>query len=247
MAAPLRTKVVLLGDGRVGKTSILLRYVKDVFDDRQASTLTASCFDRSVTLPGGEAVRVSIWDTAGQERFHALGPLYYRDADGALLVYDITDEGSFKRVKDWVAELKKMLGEDIVIAIAGNKADMEKSRTVKAADAAAYVASIGGTHHMTSAKLGTGISDAFTELLKRAWKPVELQLVSCLALGTCRREHPRPQSLDSAPDAQGIVANRTFFSVTRPLLSLSPHLQVLLPGKRPQDPRRGPAPLPGRS
>lgn len=167
MAAPQRTKVVLLGDGRVGKTSILLRYVKDVFDDRQASTLTASCFDRTVPLPGGDSARVSIWDTAGQERFHALGPLYYRDADGALLVYDITDEGSFKRVRDWVAELKKMLGEDIVIAIAGNKADMEKSRAVKADEVAKYVATIGATHHLTSAKLGTGIADAFTELLKR--------------------------------------------------------------------------------
>ena len=97
-----RYKICLLGEGRVGKTSILLRYVKEVFDDRQASTLTASCLDKTVPLGGGDAARVTIWDTAGQERFHALGPLYYRDADGAMLVYDITDEASFKRVQDWV-------------------------------------------------------------------------------------------------------------------------------------------------
>jgi Ras-related protein Rab-21 len=101
-----------------------------------------------ILLLSVQSVRVSIWDTAGQERFHALGPLYYRDAggchvygsrplivtsqlrvaDGALLVYDITDEASFTRVKDWVKELRKMLGDDIVIALAGNKSDMEKSR-----------------------------------------------------------------------------------------------------------------------
>jgi len=162
-----RYKVCLLGEGRVGKTSILLRYVKDAFDDRQASTLTASCFDKTVPLGGGDAARVSIWDTAGQERFHALGPLYYRDADGALLVYDITDEASFKRVQNWVVELKKMLGDDIVIAIIGNKADMEKSRNVDAREAVEYAARVGGTHHLTSAKLGTGVSEAFTELLKR--------------------------------------------------------------------------------
>ena len=58
---------------------------------------------------------------AGQERFHALGPIYYRDADGALLVYDITDSDSFAKVKNWVKELKKMVGQDIVLCIAGEQ------------------------------------------------------------------------------------------------------------------------------
>jgi Ras-related protein Rab-21 len=111
---------------------------------------------------------VSIWDTAGQERFHALGPLYYREADGAVLVYDITDEQSFKRVQDWVKELRKMLGEDICIALAGNKADMEKQRNVDKDEALKYAASVGATHHLTSAKSGTGVNEIFQELLRRA-------------------------------------------------------------------------------
>jgi Ras-related protein Rab-21 len=160
-------KVCLLGEGRVGKTSILLRFVRGAFDDRQTSTISASCFDKRVPIGGGEQVRVSLWDTAGQERFHALGPLYYRDADGALLVYDITDEQSFLRVKEWVKELRKMLGEDIVIAIAGNKVDMEKQRNVDKDAALQYTASVGGSHHLTSAKSGAGINEAFSELLKR--------------------------------------------------------------------------------
>lgn len=164
-----RYKICLLGEGRVGKTSILLRYVKEIFDDRQASTLTASCLDKTVPLGNGESARVTIWDTAGQERFHALGPLYYRDADAAMLVYDITDEASFKRVQDWVKELRKMLGDDISIALCGNKCDMEKNRNVNAKEVLDYTASIGGTHHLTSAKSGIGIEDAFTDLLKRTW------------------------------------------------------------------------------
>ncbi|CAF5037132.1 unnamed protein product, partial [Rotaria socialis] len=60
-------------------------------------------------------------DTAGQERFQALGPLYYRDANGALLVFDITDEDSFSRVKGWVKQLKRMLGDDVVLCIVANK------------------------------------------------------------------------------------------------------------------------------
>jgi Ras-related protein Rab-21 len=74
---------------------------------------------------------VAIWDTAGQERFHALGPIYYRDADGALLVYDTTDTDSFAKVKSWVKELRKMVGEGIVIVIAGNKIDLDRERQVR--------------------------------------------------------------------------------------------------------------------
>lgn len=71
-----------------------------------------------------------IWDTAGQERFHALGPIYYRDANGALLVYDITDRDSFTKVRNWVKELRKIVGKNIVLVIAGNKSDLEKQRQV---------------------------------------------------------------------------------------------------------------------
>ena len=79
---------------------------------------------------GSSAAQLSIWDTAGQERFHALGPIYYRDADGALLVYDITDYESFAKVQKWVRELRSIVGSDIAITIAGNKYDLEKNRVV---------------------------------------------------------------------------------------------------------------------
>ena len=78
-----------------------------------------------------------MWDTAGQERYHALGSLYYRDADAALLVYDITHQESFDRVRHWVKELRKIVGPSISIAIAANKCDMEKNRTVDSNEAEA--------------------------------------------------------------------------------------------------------------
>ena len=135
-------KVVLLGEGRVGKTSLLLRYVNDVFNDAQPATIQASYLTKRVNVDGA-STQLAVWDTAGQERFHALGPIYYRDADAALLVYDITDVDSFARVKNWVKELRQMAGKDIIIALAGNKIDMERHRRVTDAEANEYAASVG--------------------------------------------------------------------------------------------------------
>jgi hypothetical protein len=104
----LQAKVVLLGEGRVGKTSLVLRFCKDTYSESQAPTIQASFLDKTVSL-GDSRVNLAIWDTAGQERFHALGPIYYRDADSALLVFDITDPDSFIKVKSWVKELRKMV------------------------------------------------------------------------------------------------------------------------------------------
>lgn len=91
--------------------------------------MQASFLHKKINI-NGKRVNLSIWDTAGQEKFHALGPIYYRMSNGAILVYDITDEDSFQKVKNWVRELKKMLGTDICLTIAGNKIDLEKDRNV---------------------------------------------------------------------------------------------------------------------
>ncbi|RYH20058.1 GTP-binding protein [archaeon] len=163
MAGLERFKVVLLGEGRVGKTSILLRYIKGEYTDRQVSTLQASYLDKRVTV-GGTQVQLSIWDTAGQERFHALGPIYYRDASGALLVYDITDAESFNKVKNWVKELRKIVGNDIILVIAGNKIDLEKNRHVNEEEAAKYAESVGALHFQTSAKANKGLDEVFNAL-----------------------------------------------------------------------------------
>jgi len=74
-----RFKIVLLGEGRVEKTSILLRFVRGEYSDKQKPALQASYLDKRLSV-GSNAAQLSIWDTTGQERFHALGPVYYRDA-----------------------------------------------------------------------------------------------------------------------------------------------------------------------
>lgn len=161
--------MVLLGEGRVGKTSILLRFTKGEYSDRQVSTLQASYLDKRVTV-GSSPVQLSIWDTAGQERFHALGPIYYRDAAGALLVYDITDAESFVKVKNWTKELRKIVGNDIKIVIAGNKIDMEKNRHVDEKEAVQYAESVGAVHFHTSAKANRGLDEVFNCLAQSKYR-----------------------------------------------------------------------------
>lgn len=97
-------------------------------------------------------------------RFHALGPIYYRGSNGAILVYDITDEESFQKVKSWVKELKKMLGNEITLAIAGNKIDLAKDRQVTLETAEEYARGVGAKHYETSAKLNEGVDDLFLSL-----------------------------------------------------------------------------------
>jgi len=87
--------------------------------------------------------------------------------DGALLVYDITDEESFKKVRTWVKELRRIVGEDIDITIAGNKVDLQRNRKVDEAEAKKYAQSVGATHFNTSAKLNRGLDDVFVDLTKR--------------------------------------------------------------------------------
>lgn len=158
-------KVVLLGEGCVGKTSIVLRYVEDKFSSQHMSTLQASFLIKKLVVDG-KRVHLNIWDTAGQERFHALGPIYYRASNGVVLVYDITDQDSFQKVKNWVKELKRMLGEELVIIIVGNKLDLELQRTVMQDQAEEYAESVGAYYCETSAKRNDGIEEVFLNLTK---------------------------------------------------------------------------------
>merc|ERR1712110_1056954 len=157
-------KIVLLGEGCVGKTSICLRYCENQFNDSHVTTIQASFLRKRLNISRSR-VNLAIWDTAGQERFHALGPIYYRDSDGALLVYDVTDRDSFLKVKMWVKELRKMLGKEITLAIAGNKMDLK--RVVPLDEAEAYAASVGAKHFSTSAKLNQGVEELFLDMAKR--------------------------------------------------------------------------------
>ncbi|KAF3424173.1 hypothetical protein E2986_07147 [Frieseomelitta varia] len=99
-------KLVLLGESAVGKSSLVLRFVKGQFHEYQESTIGAAFLTQTVCLDD-TTVKFEIWDTAGQERYHSLAPMYYRGAQAAIVVYDITNQDTFVRAQTWVKELQR--------------------------------------------------------------------------------------------------------------------------------------------
>lgn len=161
-----KLKVVMLGEGRVGKTSLLHRFVHNTFDEACASTIKATMYANTKMEVGDTTADVSIWDTAGQERYHALGPIYYRDAHGAVLAYDITDKESFDKVRVWLKELHQVVGEGIQVVVVGNKCDLERDRKVSKKEAEEWAQVNGAQHFLCSAKLGIRVGDAFSSLVQ---------------------------------------------------------------------------------
>ena len=127
-------KLVLLGDSAVGKSSLVLRFVRGQFFEYQESTIGAAFLTQTVAL-NDTTVKFEIWDTAGQERYHSLAPMYYRGAAAAIVVYDITNRDTFQRAKQWVKELQRQGNPNIVIALAGNKSDLNSKRKVEPEEA----------------------------------------------------------------------------------------------------------------
>lgn len=116
-------KLVLLGEAAVGKSSLVLRFVSDDFQENKEPTIGAAFLTQKCSLPN-RTIKFEIWDTAGQERFASLAPMYYRNAQSALVVYDVTKPTSFIKARHWVNELKAQASPGIVIALVGNKLDL---------------------------------------------------------------------------------------------------------------------------
>ncbi|XP_057979184.1 ras-related protein RABF1 isoform X1 [Malania oleifera] len=160
-AKNLRVKLVLLGDSGVGKSCIVLRFVRGQFDPTSKVTVGASFLSQTIALQDSTTVKFEIWDTAGQERYAALAPLYYRGAAVAVVVYDITSPDSFAKAQYWVKELQKHGSPDIVLALVGNKADLQDKREVTVQDGIDYAEKNGMFFIETSAKTADNINQLF--------------------------------------------------------------------------------------
>ena len=172
-------KVVLLGDSGVGKSSLALRFVTNEFRPYSESTIGASFMSKTIRVPISassksdklmqqeRSIGLKIWDTAGQEKYRSLAPMYYRGAQVAVLVYDITVPASFVALKEWALELKHNALPDLLLVICGNKSDLEQYRRVDREVGEVYAKELGAVYVETSAKDGKGVLDMFTGVAKR--------------------------------------------------------------------------------
>ncbi|XP_012864675.1 PREDICTED: ras-related protein Rab-17 isoform X2 [Dipodomys ordii] len=148
---PLVSKLVLLGSGSVGKSSLALRFVKQDFKN-VLPTVGCAFFTKVVDV-GASSLKLEIWDTAGQEKYHSVCHLYFRGANAALLVYDITQKDSFHRAQQWLSELEKEFSPgEVVVMLVGNKTDLGEEREVTAQEGKEFAESKRLLFMETSAK-----------------------------------------------------------------------------------------------
>ncbi|VEN42496.1 unnamed protein product [Callosobruchus maculatus] len=149
-------KIVLIGDCGTGKTCVVQRFKNGTFIERHGNT-----------------IGLQIWDTAGQERFRTITQSYYRSANGVIIVYDITKRSSFLSVTRWIEEVRRYSGNSVLIALVGNKADLETLREVEFEEAEAMCQYLPEVLFFleSSAKTNSNIEEAFmylaTELKRR--------------------------------------------------------------------------------
>jgi small GTP-binding protein len=163
-------KICLLGDPSVGKTSLIRRYVYDVFDDKYLSTIGAKITKKILSLRYQEpqpdiSLTIMLWDIAGQEDFRSVHSTYFQGADGALIVYDITRKESLKNIDSWIEALFKITGR-IPIVILGNKSDLVIQAAVNEKDSAEAARKYSCKYLLTSAKTGKNVEEAFSTLSK---------------------------------------------------------------------------------
>jgi Ras-related protein Rab-5C len=217
-SSDLTYKVVTLGSSGVGKTSLMVRLVHEAFVEDQSSTIGASFLIKKMNLGmvdmANEAKEVTynlvfeIFDTAGQERYESLAPLYYRSANVAIIIYDVTNRESWDRAKRWVTTIEEVhVGiEPILIVVLGNKIDIGKeggeeqgSREVSTQELKDFVS---GTQHLsfeTSAKISGTVDDNPTtfvvknEQIGTSMATIFLQI----AMKLLEKERSKPENMVS--------------------------------------------------
>lgn len=162
-------KVVLIGASTVGKTSLVNVATDGTFQDTQAPTI-GSCFVVKKIKIVKKVIRLHLWDTAGQERFRSLAPMYFRDANVALIVYAVNDQKSFEDASGWYDCMESECQTIPYLYLIGNKIDLENERNVSHDDGLSLAEKMGAQFFEVSAKEGTNVDELFQNIAEACIK-----------------------------------------------------------------------------
>jgi small GTP-binding protein len=167
MPAEYRFKIVMLGDGAVGKTALTLRFTENYFEADYKRTIGSDFAIKRLTLPDMDAnVVLQVWDLAGQERFEVVRAGFYRGARGGLLVYDVTRKRTFMNIDRWREEGEKNSGRELPMVVVANKVDLEDSRVVSKEVGMEYAEKHGYLYVESSALTGENVEEAYAALCR---------------------------------------------------------------------------------
>lgn len=188
MAEDLTYKILILGERSVGKTSLLLRFCRDVFNQSIMQSIGLSFLPKEVIIDN-EKVVLAIWDTAATEAYRSINKTYYRNALGVLMVYDQTDMKTFDKIPSWITEAQEVIGIDKPIFILGNKSDLTEKVEVSK-DIAEEFSSINQyIFFEVSAKTGFNVSAAFTEMARVIHRNKSQDFNRKLSLTLCQEKN----------------------------------------------------------
>lgn len=159
-------KLVLLGEASVGKTSLVYRFIENKFRENYKSTLGVNLLKKDMNVAGYGDVSAQIWDLGGQESFKSLRKLYLEGANGALLVYDMTNKKSFEKLDEWMQSFRDAR-DDAPIILIGNKSDLKNQIKITESESSEYANTNNMGLIITSAKTGQNVEEAFIELTIR--------------------------------------------------------------------------------
>ena len=169
-----KIKIIVVGDSGVGKTNLINRFASDKFDTNSKATIGVEFVYKALKI-NKDVIKVEVWDTAGEERYKAITSSYYKGAKGAIIVYDLTNEESFKNVEIWMNEVIKKGQKGMQLLLIGNKKDLVNDRLVSEEKGIEKAKELNMHLFEASALEKTNVNEAFNYLMREIYLGMKIE------------------------------------------------------------------------